>query len=240
MPIEELGAPFQKQKPLAFSELVWTPLFSLLFLFAFDYWMIPQAVVLPPMLFLLLGYLSFRLPVRTLLIWVIIYAAAVLIMLRIAPPAYAPATPFVRAASFVSGGLVIILITAHRENLEKSNKAFFEVVSALPLAVIVSNISGDILLLNKEARRLLATEGHDLVGLSFFSTFIVPDQQGIAIERYFNFFKQNNQGPHAIMLQTRGKQPRQLYASLSVLGSGKQQYAITVINNVEEISIPDL
>src|SRR5882762_10630711 len=139
MPTTKLNTPFPKKKQLSFLELFWVPLLLLIISFIADYYVIPDAIVLlPSLLLLILGYLSFRLSAGVLFLWTLVYAVAVLIMLIISPPEYNRLTPFVRATTFTIGGGVVCLLSARRISVEKSNEAFFSVVSALPMAIIVS------------------------------------------------------------------------------------------------------
>lgn len=235
MAINNLLTPFQRS-PRPFDYL-WLPLLFPLFLLAVDYLLVPDAYTLPFLLILLLGYLAFRLPGWLVFSWALAYTLVILIipMFGLQEGHTRPLMrPYLRTATFLSASLVATLLAVHRVRLEKSYKALFNVVSSLPLAVIVSDISGNILLMNQAAEKLLHDRFHDLVGLSFFSTFTNPGDQGQAIAKYISYFNPDNYGPFPVTLQTRGKNPVMIKGTVTVVGSDQLRYAVTVIENVEE------
>jgi PAS domain-containing protein len=134
---------------------------------------------------------------------------------------------------FLTVGSAAVLLAAYRQRLEVGHEALFRVISALPLAVIISDISGNILLLNDQAQQLLKHHLSDLTGISYFSTFTTPSDQGKTIARYISYFDPANVGTSSVILYTRGEPVLSLHAALTVVGIDKQRYAITVVERVE-------
>jgi PAS domain-containing protein len=192
------------------------------------------------MLLMFLIYLGFRTPTWVVCLWGIIYAMAVLILtlfpIQEAQPSLPFMRPYVRAAFLLVGATAATLVAHHRTRMEKSHEALFNVISALPLAVIISDISGNILLMNREAQKVLSNHVHELSGLSYFSTFISPDEQGRSIATYISYFDSHRTGRVSTILRTRGNPSLTLRASITVIGIDTHRYALTVIEKAEEMA----
>ena len=230
-----LTAPFQN--PATLFELITIPLLGLIVFLLIDAFCIQGAFTLPFLLLLVLGYLAVRLPLWAVLVWAMTYSAVILTLLllhtreTITIPAF---QPYLRAATFLAGGIVAAVLAGHRTRLEMSFNSLFKVLWDMPQPVIVSDISGTILLINKEAGKLLDNPDNNLSGLSFFSTFSSPDDQGRSIANYLSYFSAENHGPHKLILHTRGRNDLALIASLSVVGIPSQPLAVTVIEGIKK------
>ena len=215
----------------------WLPFLSAVILFLVDLYLIPGVFALPLLLLMLLIFLAFRLPAWMVAVWTVMYAGAILVLVLLLPLSEAttdPALkPYYRTAIFLAGGTAAILLAGHRQRLEKGHEALFNVISALPLPVIVSDISGNILLLNNAAQSLLKNHINELAGLSFFSTFVSPSDQGQTIAKYISYFDPTHVETVLTTLQTRGAPPITLHASITVVGLGKNRFAVTVVERVE-------
>ena len=191
-----------------------------------DTYFIPGIFALPVLLLMVLIFLAFRLPAWMVAVWMLMYGAAILTILLLpvqearTDPAF---KPYARTAVFLAGGSAAILLASYRRRMEKGHEALFQIISAMPLPVIVSDISGNILLLNNAAQGVLKNHISELSGLSFFSTFISPDNQGKTIVKYIGYFDPGHSGPIPIVLQTRGAPPLTLHASLTVVGIDKKK-----------------
>jgi len=227
------------QKPPGLLHFLWIPLLAPLVLLIIDKVLIPEAFTLPLLLLPVLGYLAIRLPPWVVFTWGLIYGWVILSILLFHFPednyTVPVLRPYLSSLTFVTSGVVIALLSAYRMKLEKSYNALFNIVTTLPVPVVVSDISGNILLLNREAEKLLYGQVNDLAGLSFFSTFTSPGEQGRAIAKYIGYFDPNNFGPFPVTLQTRGNSPKLLKASISIFGSFKHLYAVTVIEKTSEL-----
>jgi PAS domain-containing protein len=235
MTSNDLTLPFQKSAGL--FELILVPLLGLILLMIIDTWCIRGAFALPFLLLLILGYLALRSPWWAVLTWALIYASVVLALLlyRAEETFTLPAViPYLRTATFLAGGVVAAILAGYRARLEQSYNALFKVLADLPQPVIVSDISGTILLINREAGKLIDNPTNELSGLSFFSTFSSPDEQGQSIAKYLGYFNVENPGPFKITLQTRGGNQLALAASLSVVGTPAQRLAVTVVETIQE------
>ena len=201
----------------------------------FDTFCIQGAFVLPLLLLLVLGYLGLRLPLWAVLVWALIYGGVILILLlcktreTVTEPML---LPYVRTATFLRGGVVAAVMAGRRTQLEKSYNSLLQVLSSLPYPVVVSDISGAILLINNAAEKLIENPTNDLSGLSYFSTFANPSEQGQSIARYLGYFNTNDAGPHRMMLHTRGKNQMTLTASLTIVETTSQQLAVTIVESV--------
>ncbi|MCE0483881.1 MAG: PAS domain-containing protein [Methylacidiphilales bacterium] len=227
-------SPSQKQVNWLYA--LWIPLILPIVFFFIDDYYITSAFTTPLFLFLLISYLAFRLPPSIVAFWAGLYALTMFIVLSInVKIAYtAPyMMPYMRTAGFIVAGMVATLLASHRSRLEKGHQALFSIISSLPSAVIVSDISGNILLLNHEAEKILQGHINELTGLSFFSTFLDPDEQGQTIARYVSYFDARHTTPVPLSLHLREEPSFILHATLNVVRFDKNQYAVTVINRIE-------
>lgn len=203
-----------------------------------DFFFVPGIFSLPLMFLILLIFLAMRLPAGTVALWTILFAGIILIILLMpieeanTEPLF---RPYIRTAIFVAGGSAAILLAGYRQRLEMGHDALFRIISSLPLAVIVSDISGNILLLNEQAQQVLKHHINSLAGLSYFSTFISPSDQGKTIARYISYFDPAHSGTVSTVLHTRGEPALALHSSITVVGVGKHRYAITVVERVDHV-----
>lgn len=208
-------------------------------LFLIDYFFVPGIFSLPLMFLILLIFLAMRLPAPAVALWTLVFAGIILIFLMLPieeANTIPPFRPYIRTAIFVAGGSAAILLSAYRQRLELGHDALFRIISSLPLAVIVSDISGNILLLNEQAQQVLKHHIDSLAGLSYFSTFISPSDQGKTIARYISYFDPAHSGTVSTVLHTRGEPALALHASITVVAIGKHRYAITVVERVEHVA----
>lgn len=208
-------------------------------LFLIDYFFVPGIFSLPLMFLILLIFLAMRLPAPAVALWTLVFAGIILIFLMLPieeANTIPPFRPYIRTAIFVAGGSAAILLSAYRQRLELGHDALFRIISSLPLAVIVSDISGNILLLNEQAQQVLKHHIDSLAGLSYFSTFISPSDQGKTIARYISYFDPAHSGTVSTVLHTRGEPALALHASITVVAIGNHRYAITVVERVEHVA----
>jgi PAS domain-containing protein len=201
-----------------------------------DVYLIPGIFALPLLLMMTLMYLAFRLPAWLVGAWALIYAAVILTIsvVPIEETTTNPALrPFLRMLIFLTVGAAAVLLAAYRQRLEVGHEALFRIISSLPLAVIVSDVSGNILLLNEQAQQLLKHHLSNLTGMSFFSTFAMPGDEGQTIAQYISYFDPANVGTVSIVLRTRGEPVLALHAALTVVGINTRRYAVSVIERVE-------
>lgn len=217
-------------------ENFWLPFLVAIGLWVFDFYLTPGVFALTLLYLVLLIYLSFRLTARMVAVWTGILATVILIisLLPISEGVTDPALkPYIRLAVFLTGGAMAMLLATSRRRLEIGHESLFHVISGLPLPVIVSDISGNILLLNEQARQVLKNHSDELAGLSYFSTFVSPHDQGKTIATYISYFDPTHVGTIATVLQTRGEPALSLHAAITVVDVGKHRYAITIVERVE-------
>jgi PAS domain-containing protein len=202
-----------------------------------DLYLIPGIFALPLLLMMTLMFLAFRLPAWIVAIWALIYATLIL-SITVSVPIEETTTnpvfrPFVRTSVFLTVGSAAVLLAAYRQRLEVGHEALFRIISSLPLAVIVSDISGNILLLNEQAQQLLKNHISDPTGSSYFSTFTSPNDEGKTIAKYISYFDPASVGTASVLLRTRGEPVLSLHAAITVVAINKRRYAITVVEHVE-------
>jgi PAS domain-containing protein len=227
----------KSENQVSIADFLVLPLLAPIVLLLIDCYLIPQAFLLPLMLVMTLSYLALRLPMTAVAGWAIVYMSTVLWISfhPVEPTQTLPyLRPYVRTAFILAGGVSACLLASHRTRLQKSNQALLNIISALPSAVVVSDISGYILLMNKECQRLLKGHADPLSGLSFFSTFIGYEDQGQEIGKYVAYFQSNEPGPFPAVLHTRGENPLTLHVSVTIITLDKIRYAMTVIEKAEE------
>lgn len=226
-------------KPTNWIYSLWIPLLVPLGLFVVDRYLVTAAFVLPLLLFLLISCLAFRLPAWQVALWSAAYAASLFLIYQFETSWTKTAdsvVPYLRTIGFLVSGTVATMLASHRSRLEKSHQALFGIISALPTAVIVSDILGNILFLNNAAEKMLKGRINELSGVSYFSTFISPEEQGEKIAQYVSYFGPNHTGVVQMTLRTRENPPLILKATLTVVQLDKSQYAVTVIERVEEMT----
>jgi PAS domain-containing protein len=216
----------------------WLPFLASVVLSLIDFYLIPGIFALPLLLLILLIFLAFRLPARTVAAWTAAFGVVVLTirLMPLSQVATLPALkPYILTAFFLTGGAGSILLAAYRRRLEMGHEALFQIIAGLPLAVIVSDISGRILLLNDQAQQVLKNHLGDPAGLSFFSTFVRSDDEGRTIAAYLNYFDPPHLGTVTTALRTRGAPALILHAAITVVAIGNHRYAITVVERVEPV-----
>jgi PAS domain-containing protein len=222
-----------------FWGLVVIPAVIAVVLLLIDFFLIPGIFSLPLLLLMLLIFLAMRLPARAVALWTLCFGAVIFVILllpieaRMTTPAL---RPYIRTAIFLTGGASAILLAGYRQRLETGHEALFQVISSLPLPVIVSDISGNILLLNEQAQHVLKSHLGDLSGVSYFSTFVSPNDQGKTIARYISYFDPAHAGAVSTVLQTRSEPALALHATITVVGIDKHRYAITVVERVGHVA----
>jgi hypothetical protein len=215
----------------------WLPLLVSVVLFLIDFYLIPGIFALPLLLLILLIFLAFRLTARMVALWTVIYALVILAMLFLPIPNSTsdPALkPYIRTAVFLTGGSGAILLAAYRHRLEMGHEALFRVISGLPLPVIVSDISGHIVLLNEQAQQVLKNHVNEQTGHSYFSIFAGPNGQDKTA--YLDYFDPHHVSTVAILLRTRTAPTLSLHAAITVVTIGNHRYAITVVESVEALA----
>jgi PAS domain-containing protein len=230
---------YQPKRRLGAWGNFWLPFLVGAVLLLIDFYLIPGIFALPLLLLILLIFLAFRLPPWMVAIWTVTYAAIILFILFMPIPeaATAPALkPYVRIAFFLAGGTGAILLAAYRQRLEMGHEALFRIISGLPLPVIVSDVSGKILLLNEQARQVLKHHIDEAAAPSFLSAFVHPKDQDKSIATYVSYFASDHIGTVATLLRTRGAPALNLHAAITVVPIGQHRYAITVVERVEPIA----
>jgi len=204
-----------------------------------DFFLVRGIFSLPLMFLILLVFLAMRLPASMVALWTVIFGGIILaiLLMPIEEAATMPVfRPYVRTAIFMAGGSAAILMAGYRKRLETGHDALFRIIASLPLAVIVSDISGNILLLNEQAQQVLKHHINSLAGLSYFSTFVSPSDQGKTIARYISYFDPAHSGTVSTVLHTRGQPALALHASITVVGINQHRYAVTVVERVEHVA----
>ena len=195
------------------------------------YW-IPVTFVLPLAVVITLCYLALKLSPRTVLVWMVVYVASVLIaaQLRVEPPPTSAAfRPFIRSGFVVAGGITAYLLAVNRIRLHGSNEALFQVISVLPSAVMVTDVSGNILLMNTHCVNLLEGHFNGVSSLSFFAAFTTRETQGREIEDYLKLFESGTNEPVAVTLRTRGEHSLALEVVITIVKSDRNRYAVIVV-----------
>ncbi len=204
-----------------------------------DFFLIPGIFSLPLLLLMLLIFLAMRLPPQAVALWTLCFGVVIFVILLLPTEVRMTAPtlrPYVRTAIFLTGGVAAILLAGYRQRLELGHEALFHVIASLPLPVIVSDISGNVLLLNEQAQHVLKHHLHDTAGISYFSTFVSPHDQGKTIARYISYFDPGHAGTVSTVLHTRDQPALALHATITVVGIDKHRYAITVVERVGHVA----
>jgi hypothetical protein len=227
----------QSEKPPGWIVFWAVPFAAPFVLFLIEFYLIPVSFLMPLLLVVLLCYLAMQLPPKVVVLWMFAYVAIIIILALVAPetrqisPSF---RPLVRAGYVLAGGVTAFLLAAHRLRMKQSNAALFRLIALLPTSVIVSDVSGNVLLMNNECKKLLEGHVNHLADISFFSAFTAREQQGREISKYVRYFEADEEGPFPTVLQTRGERPLMLYATIAIVTVGLGRYAVTVIEKVVE------
>jgi hypothetical protein len=208
------------------------PLAAPICLFFIEAYLVPLVFLMPLVLVLVLCYLAMRLSPRAVMFWMLFYIALVIVAAQISvepEPVMAALRPYVRSGFVFAGGITAFLLASHRARMGKSNQALFKVISALPSPVVVSDISGNILLMNKQCQDLLARQHDPLSAVSFFSTFVSREDQGLEIQKYLKYFDAEDGDIFPAVLQTRGEPPLVLEVVITIVTLGNIRYAVMAI-----------
>jgi glycosyltransferase involved in cell wall biosynthesis len=229
---------YQPSEPATgFGQTIGVPLLMGIGLLLADIYLIPGIFALPLLLMMTLMFLAFRLPAWIVAVWALIYACVILTITVVSieetttNPVF---RPFIRTSVFLTVGSAAVLLAAYRQRLEVGHESLSRIISSLPLAVIVSDIAGNILLLNDQAQQLLKNHINELAGLSYFSIFTSPSDHGNTIAKYIGYFDPSKVGTISTLLRTRGEPVLSLHAALTVVTINKHRYAITVVERVEQ------
>jgi PAS domain-containing protein len=215
------------------------PLLAGVGLLLVDVYLIPGAFAFPLLLLMLLIYLSLHLPPQIVLMWALIYAGVIYLLTvsnvtnAVTSPAF---RPYLRTAIFLTGSTGAVLLAAFRQRLQAGHEALFHIISALPLAVIVSDIAGNILLLNEQAREVLKNHVPPAAQLSYFTLFLSPDDHSRTVARYISYFDPANVGTVSTLLRTRSEPPLSLHASITAVLVDGDRYAITMVERIEHVA----
>ena len=201
-----------------------------------DLYLIKGIFALPLLLLLVLIYLSLRVPPRIVTLWALIYAAAIylFVLLNVTEAVTNPVyKPYLRTAVFLTGGTGAVMMAAFRQRLQAGHEALFRIIAALPLAVIVSDISGNILLLNEQAKQVLKNHVGPSTDPSYFGLFMDPKDHGRSIAQYIGYFDPSHVGTVNTLLRAQGEPQLFLHSSITTVMVDGHRYAITMVERIE-------
>lgn len=204
-----------------------------------DIYLIPGIFALPLLLMMLLIYLSLRLPPQIVLLWALIFTGTIYLFafVRVNDAITNPVfRPYLRTALFLTGSTGAVLLAAFRQRIQSGHEALSRIISALPLPVIVSDVTGTVLLLNEQAREVLKNHVEPASGLSYSAIFLSLDEHERPNARYAGYFDSSHSGTVSTVLRTRGGPPLLLHAFITIITVDGQRYAITMVERVEHVA----
>ena len=169
-----------------------------------------QDITLTPLLSLAtLAVLSLRLPPRAMAAWALVFAIAVFIALQrtysaSADPLHPVVTLFVRTATFIIGATICVTLSVTRTTLNQQFVHLKDLITKIPLPIIISDASGIIFYVNAPAGELLGQDSDALLGQTVFSLTGTYEKKGRAIQSYIELCDQPELGEResVIPLQT--------------------------------------
>jgi len=204
----------------------------------FDDYFFPATRLTPLMSLVSLTILAFLLRPREMAFWAASFSAFVAIRIYSdikwpLPPG--DFTPYIRIIGFVVGSSITTVLCLYRIRLEGHAREIFNILSSLPIPVLVSDDSGTIVFTNDKAAILLRAKAEDLIGQSFFSLLISPTNQGRTIARYIEIIDSTAEGESRMPLKIRGRDDIKVTGSMALATFAGSKALITVLE-VDQMS----
>lgn len=135
-----------------------------------------------------LGCMSFYLHPRYLILWSLVLT---LVFARFLGAGVTTSHDWwtfgIRVATFVTGAVGCVMASSLRLRLESARDNVQEVLSNLPVPVLIADGNGTIQFCNRQMEILFGSKGRDLMGGSFFNFFSDPLHRGQEIARFLSW-----------------------------------------------------
>lgn len=195
------------------SEVAITPFLSLAFLFALALFFRPVVVALAALV-LAVGALNSFLAFRNILP----HETAALIYVA------------VRFSSFATASTIAVLLSYSKYRTTEALNATETLLSEIPAPVIVSDSSGTVIRVNREARSALRS-GDTPMGKKWPLLMLANQDEGSATRAYIDFFAGEDTRAKDITLHLRHSPDAPTRARIICLGRGSDRVMITVIED---------
>jgi len=137
---------------------------------------------------------------------------------------------FQRMGLFVVLCGLAIYLAHYRTDTERTLTQLRSILSKLPVPVILSDASGNIVYANDAVTSVLDESPSQITGKSYFNYFLTERMKGKSIRAYFELFDAETNGIYKLEVGPLGS-AKKMDAQLNCLGTGRNRVMITVLQN---------
>lgn len=196
----------------------------------FEY-LFPTTRITSALLFITLGGFSLILKPRSILYWTLVFSIPVVWNhLEVAGAlSIPPGATALRILSFLSGGVIAMLLSSYRIRLSSEINNLLRVFDALPVALVISDMDGEIQFVNDACCQFLDIPAEEVVSSTYFSLFSDPANRGREIERYLTLFEEENSMIRVVLVVQSARGALQKQATCFVVNIRSKPYLVTQI-----------
>lgn len=190
---------------------------------------LPGVSVAPLFLVLALFVLALKVSPRRLAAWSVVFWIFLFHSLASVPSFdwendEARARLFVRLGSFAVGAAIAFNLARYRLRLARHSAETLEVLTSLPVPVVVADAAGYVQFVNQAAERLLGARP----GERFVEVVMSDVEEGKAMRFYIEFFEERAERSDGVQVRPRGAS-RPMQARMICLGQGKERRLVVVL-----------
>jgi hypothetical protein len=199
-------------------------------------WLVPIQTIAPPLLTVGILLFSFFLPLGWMILWALFYIIWVLLVFShgglysfFSDGRHIDALSALFRSIGFSTTAIFSCIFSYELGAVRRKRAFLEqLILRIPVPAIISDINGEIQLLNNKARTLLALSDDENPSVHSYFDLLGPKQsaQGRFISQYLAAFDAGNNRSNVLDIEVRG---RQVVADIELMESHPKRL-ITLIN----------
>lgn len=135
---------------------------------------------------------------------------------------------FQREGLFLVFCAMAIYLAYYRTDTERTLARLRTILGKLPVPVVLSDASGNIVYANDAMTSVLPQGPSDITGKSYFNFFLTDRMKGKSIRSYFDLFETDANGIYELEVGPFDS-GKKMNAQLICLGTGKQRVMITVL-----------
>jgi PAS domain-containing protein len=139
---------------------------------------------------------------------------------------------FQRIGLFLVLCVLSIYLTHYRTETERILNRFRGILAKLPLPVIISDVSGNIVFANESATSTFHQTADELMGKSYFDFVLTEAMKGHSIRSYFELFEADTNSVRELEITPFGQNNKR-NAQIICLGTNPNRIMITLLQNDE-------
>jgi hypothetical protein len=137
---------------------------------------------------------------------------------------------FQRMGLFLVLSALSVYLAYYRTGTEQVLRRLRTVLGKLPVPVMLSNATGEVLYANDAVTLLLTESDKNIAGGSYFDFIHIEDTKGKSIRSYFAIFEGDSNGVYFVEISPFGAKNK-MNAQITCLGVGVNRMLITVLQN---------